>query len=180
MRTPTWRRGVWQAPAGANASLAGVTDLPAKLNDKQSGTLNLLGINCLRDFPVLGCVVWGARTLRGAEAFADDYRYVPVRRLADHIETSLKRGLQWTMFEPNDAQLWAAVRQAAAPFLDDLYRMGAFFGTASSNAWFLHCDASTTTAADIENGVVNVIVGFAPERPAEFVVLQLQLSAATP
>lgn len=172
--------GVWRAPAGTNAGLAGVTGLTAQLTDSDSALLNPLGINCLRSFPVFGTVVWGARTLRGADALEDAYKYVNVRRLADYVELSLKRGLQWAMFEPNGEQLWSAIRASAGAFMGDLFRQGAFFGDTAASAWFLQCDSTTTTAADIESGIVNVIIGFAPVKPAEFVVLHIQLSAGAP
>jgi uncharacterized protein len=130
-----------------------------------------VGINCLRNFPVVGRVVWGARTLRGADILSDDYKYIPVRRLALYIEESLYRGTKFAVFEPNDQVLWSKLRQTIDAFMTDLFRQGAFFGH------FVNCDQSTTTPADIERGVVNVVVGFAPVKPAEFIVLQIQQQA---
>jgi uncharacterized protein len=164
-------RGVWKAPAGITAAISGLAALELNLNDAQNGQLNPLGINCLRSFPIMGPVVWGARTLRGADLLSDDYKYVPVRRLALYIEESLYRGTKFAVFEPNDQVLWSKLRLSIGAFMDGLYRQGAFFGH------FVNCDQSTTTPADIERGVVNVVVGFAPERPAEFVVLQIQQQA---
>jgi phage tail sheath protein FI len=99
-------RGVWKAPAGTDANLAGVQSMAVPLTDGENGSLNPLGVNCLRTFPVYGAIAWGARTLRGADQMASEYKYVPVRRLALYIEESLYRGTQWVVFEPNDEPLW--------------------------------------------------------------------------
>lgn len=173
-------RGVWAAPAGLQAGLTGVEGLAAMLTDNDGGALNTAGVCALRQFVGYGDVVWGARTLAGAQAGMDDFAYIPVRRLAFYIEASLKAGLQWTMFEPNDSALWAAITGSVDQFMTPLWRQGAFFGATASEAFFVICDASTTTPEDIEMGVVNVTVGFAPTRPAEFIVLQIQAMAAIP
>ena len=170
-------RGVWKAPAGTDASLAGVAGLAENLSDAESGPLNKIGINVIRTFPVYGPVVWGARTLRGADAVADEYKYIPVRRTALFIEESLRRGLQWVVFEPNDEPLWAQIRLTVGAFMHDLFRRGAFQGQTPRDAYLVKCDKETTTAGDIDNDAVNVVVGFAPLKPAEFVILQLQLIA---
>jgi len=167
-------RGVWKAPAGINASLNGVTDLDVSLTDNENGQLNPLGINCLRTFPVYGSVVWGSRTLRGADIAADEYKYVPVRRLALYIEESLFRGTKWVVFEPNDEPLWAQIRLNIGAFMHDLFRKGAFQGQTPKDAYFVKCDKETTTQNDINLGIVNILVGFAPLKPAEFVILQIQ------
>ncbi|HEY8011953.1 MAG TPA: phage tail sheath C-terminal domain-containing protein [Rudaea sp.] len=172
-RTDT-QRGVWKAPAGIGASLVGVAALSVPLTNAENGELSPLGVNCLRNFPVYGCVLWGSRTLRGADAFADEYKYVPVRRTALYIEESLYRGTQWVVFEPNDAPLWAQIRLNVGAFMHDLFRQGAFQGTTPKDAYFVKCDADTTTQNDIDAGIVNIVVGFAPLKPAEFVVIQLQ------
>ncbi|HEX5501121.1 MAG TPA: phage tail sheath C-terminal domain-containing protein [Thermomicrobiales bacterium] len=168
------QRGVWKAPAGIDAGLAGVQGLETALTDGENGSLNQLGINCLRTFPVAGRVVWGARTLRGADQAADEYKYVPVRRLALFIEESLYRGTQWVVFEPNDEPLWAQIRLNIGAFLQNLFRQGAFQGTTPREAYFVKCDKETTTQNDINLGIVNILVGFAPVRPAEFVVIRIQ------
>ncbi len=170
-------RGVWKAPAGLDAALNGVQDLQINLNDLQNGQLNPLGINCLRSMGVNGRVVWGARTLRGADASADEYKYIPVRRLALFLEESLYRGTQWAVFEPNDEPLWAQVRLNIGAFMQGLFRQGAFQGASARDAYFVKCDSQTTTQADINLGVLNVIVGFAPLKPAEFVVIKVQQMA---
>ena len=163
--------GVWTAPAGQDAALVGVHSLELKLSDAENGVLNPLGINCLRTFPIIGPVVWGARTLRGADQLADDYKYVPVRRLTDYIEDSLYRGTKWAVFEPNDENLWSSLRISVGGFMADLSRQGAFYG------YKVTCDKSTTTESDIAKGIVNILVAFAPVKPAEFVVLQIHQQA---
>ena len=170
-------RGVWKAPAGLDAALTGVQGLEVNLTDAENGMLNPLGINCLRAFPVFGRVVWGARTLRGADQLADEYKYVPVRRTALYIEESLYRGLKWVVFEPNDEPLWAQIRLNVGAFMHNLFRQGAFQGKTPREAYFVKCDNETTTQNDINLGIVNVVVGFAPLKPAEFVIIKLQQMA---
>jgi uncharacterized protein len=177
MATTDTQRGVWKAPAGLDAALNGIQGLQVNLNDNENGQLNPLGINCLRDFKINGRVVWGARTLRGADQLADDYKYVPVRRLALYIEESLYRGTQWVVFEPNDEPLWAQIRLNVGAFMHNLFRQGAFQGTTPTDAYFVKCDKESTTQNDINLGVVNIVVGFAPLKPAEFVVIQIQQMA---
>jgi uncharacterized protein len=172
-------RGVWKAPAGIEAGIVGASGLTVPLTDGENGRLNPLGINCLRTFPVIGSVVWGARTLRGADVLADDYKYVPVRRLALFLEETLLRGLQWVVFEPNDEALWAQIRLAVGAFLQDLFRQGAFQGVTPRDAYFVRCDVETTTEYDRSRGIVNILVGFAPLKPAEFVVVSIQQKTAT-
>jgi phage tail sheath protein FI len=167
-------RGVWKAPAGLQATLTGVPDLAVRLSDDQNGQLNPLGINCLRAFPVVGRVVWGARTLAGADMLASDWKYVPVRRLALYLEESLYRGTQWVVFEPNDEPLWAQIRLSVGSFMHEQFRQGAFQGATPREAYFVKCDGETTTQADRDRGIVNILVGFAPLKPAEFVVIRLQ------
>lgn len=171
------RRGIWKAPAGLDAAISGIQGLATKLNDADSGLLNPAGINCLRTFPAAGSVVWGARTLRGADQLADEYKYLPIRRLALHIEESLYRGSQWAVHEPNDEPLWSHLRLNIGSFMHDLFRKGAFQGKSPKEAYFVSCDSSTTTQNDIDKGIVNVVVGFAPLKPAEFVIIQLQQMA---
>jgi uncharacterized protein len=172
-------RGVWKAPAGEEATLMDVKALSAALNDLENGELNQLGINCLRSFPT-GSRIWGARTLRGAEQLGDEFKYVPVRRLALYIEESLYRGLQWVVFEPNAEPLWAQIRLSTGAFLHSLFAKGAFMGTTPKDAYFVKCDGQTTTQNDIGLGIVNIVVGFAPLRPAEFVVIQIRQIAGQP
>ncbi len=173
------RRGVWKAPAGLEANLIGVPELSVGLTDEENGELNPKGINCLRAFPTGGRVVWGSRTLRGDDGLADEYKYIPVRRTALYIEESLYRGTQWVVFEPNDEPLWAQIRLNVGAFMNNLFRQGAFQGKASREAYFVKCDKETTTQNDINLGIVNIHVGFAPLKPAEFVVLKIQQIAGT-
>lgn len=167
-------RGVWKAPAGTAAVLNGVQSMVYKLNDMENGVLNPLGLNCFRNFPVYGSVLWGARTLVGADAMANQWKYVPVRRTALYIEESLYRGTQWVVFEPNDEPLWASIRLNVGAFMQSLFLKGAFQGSTPKQAYFVKCDGETTTQADIDNGIVNILVGFAPLKPAEFVVIQIE------
>ncbi len=167
-------RGVWKAPAGIEARLRGVIALDYVLSDQENGVLNPLGLNCLRTFPVYGSISWGARTMVGADALASEWKYVPVRRLALFIEESLYRGTQFVVFEPNDEPLWAQIRLSVGTFMNNLFRQGAFQGSTPQDAYLVRCDSSTTTQADIDLGIVNVVVGFAPLKPAEFVIIQIQ------
>ena len=167
-------RGVWKAPAGITAGIRGIAGLEFDLSDDQNGQLNPVGINCLRKFPTVGPVVWGARTLRGADLLSDEYKYVPVRRLALYIEESFYRGTKFAVFEPNDETLWSKLRLGAGAFMADLVRQGACYGH------YVACDRATTTQSDIDRGVVNIQVGFAPVKPAEFVVLWIQQLAGQP
>jgi uncharacterized protein len=170
-------RGVWKAPAGTEASLSGVQSLVYQLNDAENGTLNPLGLNCFRTFPVYKSVLWGSRTLLGADAFASQWKYVPVRRVALYIEESLYRGTKWVVFEPNDEPLWSAIRLNVGAFMHELFIKNYFQGQTPAQAYFVKCDSETTTQTDIDKGVVNIVVGFAPLLPAEFVIIQIQQMA---
>lgn len=167
-------RGVWKAPAGVDASLRDVQSLVYKLSDAENGAISPLGLNCLRTFPVYGSVSWGARTLVGADVEGSEWKYVPVRRLALYIEESLFRGTQWVVFEPNDEPLWAQIRLNLTAFMQGLFRQGAFQGATPKEAYLVKCDHETTTQDDVNRGVVNILVGFAPLKPAEFVFIQIQ------
>jgi uncharacterized protein len=174
------QRGVWKAPAGQDAGLAGVRELRPRLTDGENGRLNPLGINCLRTFPVIGTIVWGARTVDGADRLSSEWKYVPVRRLALFIEETLFRGTKWVVFEPNDEPLWAQIRLNIGAFMHSLYRQGAFQGQTPRDAYLVKCDAETTTQNDIDRGIVNILVAFAPLKPAEFVVIKIQQKARLP
>jgi len=167
-------RGVWKAPAGLEARLVGVPALTVPLNDADTGQLNPLGINCLRAMPAAGRVVWGARTMEGSDRLASEWKYIPVRRTALFLEESLFRGTQWVVFEPNDEPLWAQIRLNIGAFMQSLFRQGAFQGKTPREAYFVKCDSETTTQNDIDHGIVNILVGFAPLKPAEFVVIKIQ------
>jgi phage tail sheath protein FI len=168
------QRGVWKAPAGIDASLNGVPSLSLTLTDADSGRLNPLGVNALRSFPVVGPVVWGARTLRGADRLADEWKYLPIRRLALFIEESLFRGTQWVVFEPNDEPLWSSIRMNVGSFMNSLFKQSAFQGATAREAYLVKCDKENNPQNDIDRGIVNVLVGFAPLKPAEFVIIHIQ------
>ena len=167
-------RGVWKSPAGVEATLNNVSELAYMLTDQENGQLNPVGLNSIRNFRVSGNVAWGTRTLVGVDALASDWKYVPVRRLALFVEESLCRGTQWVVFEPNDEPLWAQIRSSIGSFMVQLFRQGAFQGVTPVQAYFVKCDSTTTTQADIDLGVVNIFVGFAPQRPAEFITIKIQ------
>jgi len=171
------QRGVWKAPAGLEATLAGVPELSVKLTDTENGRLNQIGVNCLRVKPAAGRVLWGARTLQGSDLLGSEWKYIPVRRLALFLEESLYRGTQWVVFEPNDEPLWAQIRLNVGAFLHNLFRQGAFQGKTPQEAYFVRCDRTTTTQADVNLGIVNILVGFAPLKPAEFVFVKIQQMA---
>lgn len=167
-------RGIWKAPAGQEATLRGVQELAVPLTDQEQGPINQLGVNALRAFRVSGRVIWGARTLMGADQLASQWKYLPVRRLALYIEESLYRGTQWVVFEPNDEPLWSQIRLNLGTFMHDLFVAGAFQGSSPRDAYFVKCDRETTTQSDIDRGIVNIVVGFAPLKPAEFVMIKIQ------
>ncbi|HEY0603406.1 MAG TPA: phage tail sheath subtilisin-like domain-containing protein [Herpetosiphonaceae bacterium] len=169
-------RGVWKAPAGVEADIRGIVGLEQRFTDGEHGAMNPQGVNVLRSFPN-GLVIYGARTNDGDDDFASEYKYVPIRRLALYIEESLYRGLKWVVFEPNDDPLYGQIRLNVGVFMHDLYRRGAFQGPKPSDAFFVKCDRETTTQSDRNLGIVNIVVGFAPLRPAEFVILYLQQMA---
>jgi phage tail sheath protein FI len=176
--------GIWKAPAGVEAAMQGVSGLslggsasPGKLTDADSGLLNPAGVNSLRTFPTFGTVVWGARTLKGTDVLASDWKYIPVRRLAYYIEESVVRGLKWATLEPNDQALWSQIGLSVNAFMHTLFTQGAFQGTTPPQAYFVKCDGTTTTPTDMQNGIVNIMIGFAPIKPAEFVILDIQQTA---
>jgi phage tail sheath protein FI len=170
------RRGAWKAPAGTEANVGGSVGLARVLSDAEQDTLNPLGVNALRFFPASGIVVWGARTL--ATRSDPEYRYVPIRRLAIFLEQSIYAGIQWAVFEPNDEDLWASLRLNIGAFMLTQFRSGAFQGDTPSKAFFVKCDAETNPQDQIDAGIVTVMVGFAPLRPAEFVVLRVSQKTA--
>lgn len=166
--------GVWTAAAGTGAALSNVQSMTYQMSDPENGQLNPLGLNCLRTFPVYGPVVWGARTLAGANALGNQWKYVPIRRMALFIEQSLYQSTQWAVFQPNDEPLWAALRLNISSFMQTYFLKGAFEGQSPDQAYFVKCDAENNPQASIDAGIVNVLVGFAPLYPAEFVVIQIE------
>lgn len=167
-------RGVWKAPAGTEAGVSGHQGLTAGLTDMDQGVINLAGVNALRTFPGYGTVVWGSRTVSPDIA----WRYVPVRRMANFLKSSIYDGIQWAVFEPNDGPLWDALRLTIGGFMMDLFRQRALQGSTPEEAFFVKCDSETTTETDQQNGIVNIQIGFAPLKPAEFVVVRLSQKVA--
>jgi phage tail sheath protein FI len=175
-------RGVWKAPAGLETILHGTSGVVdrGRMTDMRQGTLNPIGVNCLRDFAGIGTVVFGARTLVAQNPSFEQWRYVPVRRMALFLEQSLYDNLGWVIFEPNDEPLWAAIRTTISKFMLSLFRQGAFQGATPTEAFQVTCDSTTTTQDDINRGIVNILVAFAPLKPAEFVVIKIaQLAGQT-
>jgi Bacteriophage tail sheath protein len=167
-------RGVWRAPAGVEATISGAVGLARTLTDDEVTLLSALGLDCLRSLPGTGPVIWDDRTMAGADGAADDYKYVATRRLALFLEQSIDEGTRWAVFEPNDRSLWSAVATAVSAFMLELFRTGAFAGATPNQAFFVRCDRTTMTETDVEQGVVNIVVGFAPLRPAEFVIITVR------
>jgi uncharacterized protein len=170
-------RGVWKAPAGIDAGLSGISGLQYAMTDTDNGNLNIRGINCLRTFPAYGTVVWGARTLDGSDQVGSQWQYVPIRRFALFLESSLYQGTQWAVFEPNDDTLWGQLRLNIGAFMQGLFQQGAFAGTTPQQAYFVKCDSENNPQSSTAQGIVTVLVGFAPLYPAEFVVIQIQQMA---
>jgi hypothetical protein len=175
-------RGVWKAPAGLETTLNNVTDVVERgqMTDQRQGVLNLIGVNCVRNFPGIGPVVWGARTSISENISFQQWMYVPVRRMALFLEQTLYASLKWVVFEPNDEPLWNAIRTSIESFMLGLFRQGAFQGSTPREAFQVKCDNQTTTQDDINNGIVNIVVAFAPLKPAEFVIIKIsQLAGQT-
>lgn len=171
-------RGVWKSPAGQIA-LAGVRGLAYEMTDQENGLLNPRGVNCLRHLPSYGYVVWGSRTLRGDDSFYDEYKYIPVKRLALCICVSLERGTEWVVHEPNDEPLWSKIRLDVDAFLNSLWRRGALAGVTQKEAYFVKCGLQTTSQAELLEGLLNIEAGFAPLKPAEFIILRIRKKMPT-
>ncbi len=167
--------GVWKEPAGPHANLIGTLGISASPSDEDADELGRLGINCIRYSPSHGLVIWSARTLQGPDPFSSEWKYIPVRRTALYIEESIYRGLDWTVSEPNDEPLWAQIRLNVGAFMQTIFQQGALQGTSSHQAYFVKCDRETTSQADIDKGITTLLVGFAPLRPAEFVMIKIRL-----
>ncbi|MBP8132858.1 MAG: phage tail sheath family protein [Zoogloea sp.] len=171
------RRGVWKAPAGIEFPVLGVSSLEYVVEDPEQDFLNPAGVNALRRMPGFGPVVWGARTR--STRTNPEWRYVPVRRTALFIEESIYNGIQWAVFEPNDSRLWSSLRANIESFMNGLFRVGAFQGDKASDGYFVRCGlGQTMTQDDIDRGQVIVLVGFAPLKPAEFVIVRIQQKVA--
>ncbi|HSQ69192.1 MAG TPA: phage tail sheath subtilisin-like domain-containing protein [Steroidobacteraceae bacterium] len=171
-------RGVWKAPAGTEARLDGVAGLNVAVSGHDNGLLNRAAVNALRSFPGYGPLVWGARTLAGEDGSGSEWKYIPSRRLALHIEESLDRGLRWTVFEAGGEPLWVKIRAATTGFMQSLFLAGAFQGAAPKDAYFVRCGLDTTSQAEIARGTTNLLVGFAALKPAEFLLIRLAIRTA--
>lgn len=172
-------RAVWKAPAGVDARIQGASGLERKISVAQNRLLNQAGINCLRHFTKTGIVSWGARTLDGADSMGSEWKYLPLRRVALMIEDTIERGLEWVLFEENGEALWASIADTIEDFMFQLFREGAFQGSNLNEAFFVRCDEASNSDADIEAGIVNIQVGFAPLKPAEFIILHFRLKTAS-
>ena len=166
--------GVWKAPAGRDAVAMNITDLAADVTDADAAKLQSASINAIRRFAGTGVVLWGARTFAADDDA--DWRYVNIRRLALFIENSIFDGLSWVVFEPNGEVLWAQIRLEISSFLHTAWRAGAFQGARPQEAYFVRCDATTMTSDDISRGRIIVMIGFAPVKPAEFLILRIEFS----
>jgi phage tail sheath protein FI len=162
-------RGVWKAPAGIEATVPEAVGLQYQVIDAEQDLLNPISLNCLRQFPNIGIVSWGTRTLSSDP----EWRYVPVRRMGLFLKESLRRGLQWAVFEPNDDELWARIAINIKSFMMTLFRQGAFQGTTPDEAFAVVCDKTTNPQENVDAGIVTATVAFAPLKPAEFVVIQV-------
>lgn len=160
-------RGVFKAPA--SVSVRGILRFSREVSDGEQELLNPAGVNVMRRVEGLGDVIWGARTI-SSDAL---WRYVPVRRLFIFLEQSIIRGTRFAVFEPNDARLWARLRDSITNFLTSQWRAGALFGSTAEEAFFVKVDETTTTQDDRDSGRVNIVIGIAPVRPAEFVVFEI-------
>jgi uncharacterized protein len=167
-------RGIWKAPAGLEATIAGTVGLASSITTTDAAVLRDVGMNTIREIPDAGIVPWGARLLGSATRDDPDWKYIAVRRLSIFLEHSIDAGTEWVVFEPNDEPLWATVRRSVEAFLLSLWRSGAFAGRTPCEAYFVKCGPETMTQDEIDNGVVNILVGVAPLRPAEFVTFRIQ------
>jgi phage tail sheath protein FI len=162
-------RGVHKAPA--NELVLGITGLSQTINKLEQGEYNERGINVIRDFKDRGTRIWGARTL--ATKSDPSWKYINVRRLFIMIEQSILVGSQWAVFEPNDRFLWSKLDRDLRSFLMRVWRSGALFGKTAEDAFFVQCDEETNPREAIDAGQVNVRIGIAPVKPAEFVVFSI-------
>jgi phage tail sheath protein FI len=144
------------------------------IDDGESGVLNPIAVNCLRTLPLVGPVSWGARTAAGIDELPSQWKYIPVRRTALFIEESVRRGTQWAVFEPNDEPLWSSIRLNISAFMNSLFKQGAFQGSTPADAYLVQCDADNNPQSSIDQGILNIIVGFQPLVPAEFVIIHIE------
>lgn len=169
--------GVWKAPAGSEANLMGIAELTQQLNDAQNQELNTpadgKSINCLRYFNGIGNVVWGSRTLNSND---NEYKYVPIRRLANMLENSIKAGLNNYLFEPNVEITWKSIEKELSKYLDNIYRLGGLTGSKASEAYQVSVGLNKTmTQSDIDNRMMKINVLIAPVHPAEFIIIKFEM-----
>ena len=166
-------RGVWKAPA--NVSLTNVIEPTVKITNEDQESLNIdttagKSINAIRTFTGKGTMVWGARTLAGN---SNEWRYVSVRRFYNMVEESIKKSTYWAVFEPNSANTWIKVKSMIENYLTQKWREGALAGAKADQAFFVKVGLGVTmTAQDILEGRMNVEIGMAVVRPAEFIILK--------
>jgi len=176
MATSDVRRGIWKTPAGrTQPPLRGADSVAFAVNEEDRAVLAEAGLNVIGTFPGLGILIWGARTLAVA---GPAIGYVAVRRLTIFVERSVSQGLEWVAFEANDNALWGRIRDEVADFLQGLYQAGAFLGTRPKDGYWVKCDRTTMTQQDIDAGRLVVVIGFAPVKAAEFVVISISKLAA--
>ena len=163
-------RGVFKAPAGLDARLAGAVSVPS-LTNTELDTLNATvpPVNAIRFIPGSGIVVMGARTLRGS--YSD--RYIPIRRTLIYLRKALTDLTQFAVFEPNDQRLWRQLTSVTSGFLTEFWQQGGLRGDTPEQAYFVKCDDETNTLASIDNGEVRLEIGVALQRPAEFVIIKI-------
>jgi phage tail sheath protein FI len=155
----------------ANEQILGIDHLQLQINNALQSTLNPIGVNCLRYFKSQGNLVWGGRTTSPDP----DWKYISTRRLFIFIEKSIQDGTQWAVFEPNNATLWARLTRSVSDFLTGLWKDGMLQGQTKDQAFFVRCDQTTMTEADLENGRLIMVIGIAPVYPAEFVIFRIGL-----
>jgi phage tail sheath protein FI len=166
-------RGVWKAPA--NESVSSVIEPMENITDEDQKSLNVdatsgKSINAIRAFTGKGILIWGARTLAGND---NEWRYISVRRFFNMVEESVKKASSWVVFEPNDATSWAKVKSMIDNYLIILWRQGALAGPTPDKAFFVRVGlGETMTSLDILEGRMNVEIGMAVVRPAEFIILK--------
>ena len=161
-------RGVHKAPA--NEMIRGAMNVVYSITRAEQELLNPKGVNCIRFFNSSGIKIWGARTLANSSS---EWRYINVRRLTNMIKESIQESTHWVVFEPNTISLWKSIRRDISAFLTILWRDGALMGATPNEAFFVQCDEETNPKENIDNGIVTVRIGFAPAKPAEFVVFKI-------
>jgi len=165
--------GVWKSPA--NEVVNGALRFERPISFGEAEVLNPRGVNCLRTFPGRGHRVFGARTISSDP----EWKYLSVRRYFNYLEASIERGTQWAVFESNGPDLWANVTETIDSFLYNEWRNGALLGATSREAYFVRCDRTTMTQADLDNGRMICLIGVAVVQPAEFVIFRIGQKTAS-